>query len=289
MKSYLETDILSKNKITTMDADGGVWDLDELNAVDMQLASTPKAKKLSQRKKRGSLMSRIENQTPSKVEIGENAAYENRSSSVVIDSDDEETLRSLSIFLLDGSQHQLRVLPTTTAAQCIVMIREILALQNDSHFALFEVKNGLLRGLIEIIPENEKILEYTQSWKPTQTDPALLDNGALDGAVTKHIVFKQRLYLPSSPIHAEAENATSVISAAHMLEYIDAVHKVMCANYSCDKTQVMELAGYMIQAELGDFDPEKVLMHHLFLKRNDEEACLRIACILQREQKYVQV
>ena len=34
-------------------------------------------------------MSRIENQTPSKVEIGENAAYENRSSSVVIDSDDE--------------------------------------------------------------------------------------------------------------------------------------------------------------------------------------------------------
>ena len=74
----LETDILSKNKITTMDADGGVWDLDELNAVDMQLASTPKAKKLSQRKKRGSLMSRIENQTPSKVEIGENAAYENR-------------------------------------------------------------------------------------------------------------------------------------------------------------------------------------------------------------------
>ena len=73
----LETDILSKNKITTMDADGGVWDLDELNAVDMQLASTPKAKKLSQRKKRGSLMSRIENQTPSKVEIGENAAYEN--------------------------------------------------------------------------------------------------------------------------------------------------------------------------------------------------------------------
>ena len=71
-------------------ADTGVWDLDELNAVDMQLASTPKAKKLSQRKKRGSLMSRIENQTPSNVETDENAAYKNRSSSVVIDSDDEE-------------------------------------------------------------------------------------------------------------------------------------------------------------------------------------------------------
>ena len=82
-------------------ADTGVWDLDELNAVDMQLASTPKAKKLSQRKKRGSLMSRIENQMPSNVETDENAAYKNRSSSVVIDSDDEEMLRSLNIFLLD--------------------------------------------------------------------------------------------------------------------------------------------------------------------------------------------
>ena len=156
----LETDILSKKTTAAMDADTGVWDLDELNAVDMQLASTPKAKKLSQRKKRGSLMSRIENQTPSNVEMDENAAYKNRSSSVVIDSDDEEMLRSLSIFLLDGSQHQLRVLPTTTAAQCIVMLREILALQNDSHFALFEVKNGLLRGLFEVIPENEKILPH---------------------------------------------------------------------------------------------------------------------------------
>ena len=63
----LETDILSKKTTAAMDADTGVWDLDELNAVDMQLASTPKAKKLSQRKKRGSLMSRIENQTPSKL------------------------------------------------------------------------------------------------------------------------------------------------------------------------------------------------------------------------------
>ena len=254
-----------------MDIDSGVWDLDELNAVDMQLASTPKAKKLSQRKKRGSLMERIENQTPSKVETSTNAGYENRSSSIVVDSDDEEMLRSLSIFLLDGSQHQLRVLPTTTVAQCIVMLREILALQNDSHFALFEVKNGLLRGLVEVIPENEKILGYTQSWKTTQTDPALLDNGALDGAVpggSRHIVFKQRLYLPWSPIHTEAENATSVTSAAHMLEYIDSVHKVMCSSYSCDKTQLMELAGYMIQAELGDFDPEKVFdVSYVFKKK----------------------
>ena len=257
------------------------WDMDDLNAIDQQLANTPKhnAHDLSPTKKkrvgkRRSLMSKIEDQINNSEDMKGNRAIrrENRSSSMVIDSDDEELLQSINIFLLDGTQHHLRILPTTTVSNCLIILRDMLHLQNDADFALFVVKNGLLRGTCDVVPEHEKMLYFTQTWKPEQSERSLLDSGDLNDVIpggTRHLIFKRRMYLPWSPIHDEVSNATSVTSTGHMLEYIESVHNVMYAQYPCNKQQVMELASLMIQAELGDYDKTIRLDKNKIIKKMD--------------------
>eukprot|EP00943_MAST-04B_sp_MAST-4B-sp1_P000369 g369.t1 len=252
------------------------WDLEDLNAIDQQLASTPKATMATKRVgRRGSLMSNIENQIVGNNTLqGDTAAgrRKNRSSGNFIDSDDEELLERIYIYLLDGTQHQLKILPTTTTQSCLMMLRDMLHLQNDADFALFVIKNGLLRGTCNILLENEKPLQHTKYWTPEQSDPTLLEDGDLDGKIsggTRHLLFRRRIYLPWSPIHDEVANAASVKSAGHMLEYIESVHNVMYGHYSCDKQQIMELAGYMLQSELGDFDKGITLDRKKIIRKLD--------------------
>ena len=52
---------------------------------------------------------------------------------------------------------------TTTVSNCLIILRDMLHLQNDADFALFVVKNGLLRGTCDVVPEHEKMLYFTHT------------------------------------------------------------------------------------------------------------------------------
>ena len=171
--------------------------------------------------------------------------------------------KHVDIFLLDGTDLSISVNEKTKVRHALLMIKDLIQLENDADFGLFELRGGFAVGVYHMMNDEAFLMDIMEDWIPKQSDSKFLSVGdpekrlgnSIDGP--KHIVLKRRLYLPWSPLHKEIKNATSIEDTAHKLEYIECLHHVMYSRYPVSKDRAVKLAALRLQMELGDWSVTK--------------------------------
>jgi hypothetical protein len=264
------------------------WDMSELDGVDKKLetkigskskssSSSWAAKKGGKKnnkklKRRMSMMSQLEAKMDEQEDIsshstrrkGKNRRMSTNITAAQMAMQNRASGKShqLNIFLLDGSDLSISVTSKTKVRHALLMIKDLLQLENDADFGLFELRNGFAVGTYHIMNDEAYICDLIKDWNTKQQSIRYLSVGDPekrlgDDLSPRHIVLKRRLYLPWSPLHREIKNAESIEDIAHKLEYIECVHNIMFSRYPVSKERAVKIAALMLQCELGDWNELK--------------------------------
>ena len=168
----------------------------------------------------------------------------------------------VQVYMLDGTHVSFSVTPRTKTRHALLIIKDLIELQNDADFGLFELRGGFAVGTYHLINDEVMLLDTIGSWNPDASAEKFLAVGDPEGRlgngkVTRHLVFRRRLYLPWSPLHSEVESAKSVDDIAHHLEYIECVHHCNFSRYPLSKDRAVQVCALMLQEELGDWSTSK--------------------------------
>ena len=168
----------------------------------------------------------------------------------------------VQVFMLDGSEMSFSITPKTKTRHALLIIKDLIQLENDADFGLFELRGGFAVGTYHLINDEVMLHDIIESWDKKAQDKKFLAVGDPGGrlgknTICRHLVFKRRVYLPWSPLHREVEAADSVDSVAHHLEYVECIHHCMYSRYPLSKDRAVRVAALMLQQELGDWSASK--------------------------------
>ena len=170
--------------------------------------------------------------------------------------------KQVHVYMLDGTHVSFAVTPKTKTRHALLIIKDLIELQNDADFGLFELRGGFAVGTYHLVDDEVMLLDAIGSWNPRASEEKFLAVGDPQerlgkGEVTRHLVFRRRLYLPWSPLHREVEGAKSVDDIGHHLEYIECIHHCMYSRYPLSKDRAVQVCALMLQQELGDWAASK--------------------------------
>lgn len=237
-----------------------------------------RGKKLGKAKRRMSMMSQLEATMDDEAETGgdgSSSKHTNRrkgknrrmstnvtAAQMAMENRGDRNSKQVDIYLLDGTDLSISVTSKTKVRHALLMIKDLIQLENDADFGVYELRGGFAVGTYHLMHDEALLLDVIEDWTTSQQHSKYLAVGdpekRLGSTVSpRHLVLKRRLYLPWSPLMREIKNATSIDDTAHKLEYIECIHHIMYSRYPVSKERAVQIAALMLQMELGDWMSSK--------------------------------
>jgi hypothetical protein len=151
------------------------------------------------------------------------------------------------VFMVDETKHGFGVDEHATSAQLIKEVAVKIALKEDQHFALFEVRGDEERCLAA----DEKPAAVVERW--AQLMPSTLKNSAdptNNNLGEFRLVFKKKIFVRDED---ESDSRDYDKVAKHLL-YIQALHSVIEGEYTCTPEDAVKLAGLQMQVIYGNYN-----------------------------------
>jgi hypothetical protein len=141
---------------------------------------------------------------------------------------------------MGGNAHPIQCNAKTSVKYVILAMKKKLALANDAYFSLYDVETDDMwwdQTSRHALESTDLLVAITSNW-------SLVNNHVL--------IFRRRIYVPGSPLEAEAL-AVREARGAHQLAYWEAAYhaRTMMHRY-INIDQVYMLAAMQLQADEGD-------------------------------------
>ena len=141
---------------------------------------------------------------------------------------------------MGGNAHSIQCNAKTSVKYVILAMKKKLALANDAYFSLYDVETDDMwwdQSSRHALESTALLVAVTSNW----------------GLASNHVlIFRRRIYVPGSPLEAEAQ-AVREARGAHQLAYWEAAYhaRTMMHRY-INIDQVYMLAAMQLQADEGD-------------------------------------
>ena len=160
----------------------------------------------------------------------------------------------LRVYLLDDTVRAVRITSETNCQNVILELKKQLHLENDAFYSLYNASGNSHAEGYKI--NDEEIISDIVSSSEFQENK-------------RHILFRRRIYLPSSILTEEELSAQVYTEGAHMLAWREAIEfsETLLVDFETDE-KLLTLAALRMQDEFYDFDEEDKETHKQYLMKN---------------------